>query len=295
MTQTSSPENSKTVERDIKRGVAGIVTAAFLFTIMASGTRYASTAGVPHGETTFIRFALGFIVLLVLAFCGVIKLDPKNKPWLLLRGIFGGIAISCYFFALSNGTLTNAVVLNASYPIFVAVFSYVFIREKVRKLVYIILPVAFMGILLVVKPDINNVSIADLFALASAVFAGLGILCIRRLRETDNVWTILAFLNGFGMILSAGFFISNPVMPTMAGWVAVLAVAIASNLAQVLITYSYKFVRASEGSIIIKVSVVFTALVAYFFFGDRPDAATIAGAVIILLCSAVLTFTAPHN
>lgn len=285
----------ETAQRDIKRGLAGILTAAFLFTIMAVGTRFAAAAGVPSGETTFIRFASGFLVLVTLTLLRVIKIEPKNKPWLILRGIFGGIAILCYFFALSTGVLTNAVVLNASYPIFVAAFSYVFIKEKVRKLVYLILPIAFIGILLVIKPSARMTSVADLFALASAVFAALGILTIRRLRETDAVWTILLSLNGFGMLLSVGFFLSNPVMPSTNGWIAVFTVAAASNLAQVLLTYSYKFIRASEGSIIIKVSVVFTAVIAYFLFGERLDAAAIAGAVIILACSAILSLTTPHS
>lgn len=285
----------ETVDRDVKRGLAGILTAAFLFTIMAVGTRYAAAEGIPSGETAFIRFASGFIVLAALAIFRVIKIEPKNKPWLLLRGVFGGVAILCYFFALSSGGLTNAVVLNASYPIFVAAFSYVLIREKVRTLVYIILPVAFIGILLVIKPSFHMTGTADLYALASAVFAALGILSIRRLRETDTVWSILMALNGFGMLLSLGMFLSKPVVPSKEGWIALIAVAVASNLAQALLTYSYKFIRASEGSIIIKVSVAFTAIVAYFLFDERLDAASIAGAVIILACSAILSLTAPHN
>ncbi len=272
-----------------RRGVAGILLAALLFSVMAAGAKFASLQGVPYGEVTFFRFTTGFVVLAALARMRVIEFCPGNFPWLFLRGLAGGLAICCYFFALSGGALTNAVVLNASYPIFVALFSAAFIGERVRGFVYPILVVAFAGILLVIRPTPQHVNTADIFGLASGVLAAIGILTLRKLRETENVWTILTFLNGVGMLIAAPFFFARPVCPTPLGWAALITVSLASNFAQVSLTYAYKYMRASEGSILIKVSVVISAFVGYFVFGDRIDLPLVVGAVLILGSGAVLT------
>lgn len=273
----------------IRQGIGGILLAALLFSVMAAGTKYAALHGVPHGEVTFFRFTTGLIVLGGLAAAGAVEFRPGNLTWLFLRGLTGGLAISCYFYALSAGPLTNAAILNASYPVFVALFSAAMIGERVRGFVYPILVVAFAGLVLVIQPSPGHVSKADIFGLASGILAALGILTIRKLRRTENVWTILIFLNAVGAVLAFPFFISNPVWPSPRGWAALAAVSLASNLAQVSLTYAYKFMRASEGSILIKVSVVISAFIGYFFFGERIDLMLALGAVMVLGSGAALT------
>jgi len=282
-------------EKSVK-GVGGILSAALLFTCMATGTKFAAGYGVQHWETTLFRFASGFMVLGILWGVGAIRIVFHNCRWLIMRGIFGGTAICCYFFALSYGTLANAVVLNASYPVFVALFSSMFIGERVRGFVFPVLIAAFAGIVMIIRPSPGEVNIADLAALASAVLAALGILSIRRLRQTENVWTILFALNGIGMIISAvglittaGFSAYEPKIPSYMGWVAIIAVALASNLAQVCLTYAYRFIRASEGSILIKTSVVLSAAIGYFVFGEPITVYLVAGATLVLGSSITLT------
>ena len=282
---------------DGAKGVGGILLAAMLFTVMAAGTRYAAMYGVTNWQTTIFRFASGFVVLAALWAARVIKLEFHNLPWLMMRGLFGGAAICCYFFALSYGTLTNSVLLNASYPIFVALFSSVFIGERVRGFVFPLLLAAFAGIALIIRPVPGHFSPADLVALASAVLASLGILTLRRLRETENVWSILFALNGIGMVLAGvGMFVSRAVTdapaatPAPGGVAAMVAVAMASNMAQVCLTYAYKYIRASEGSILIKVSVVLSAAIGYFVFGEKIDAVLVAGAALVLGSGALLTW-----
>ncbi|HOO56202.1 MAG TPA: DMT family transporter [bacterium] len=277
------------------KGLLLILLAAVLFSLMAMCTKLSARAGVPHGEITFMRFASGFITVGVFALLGVVKIEPEEKKWLYLRGVLGSAAMVCYFFALSNGTMKNSVLLNSSYPVFIVLFSSLFIGEKVRGYVYPLLVVSLVGIALVIKPQPGHVEPADVMALVSAVLAGLAILVLRRARYRNNTWTILLYLNGIGMFVVGGFVIADPVWPAPAAWLPILGVCFFANAAQMVLTYAYKYARASDGGVVIMSQVVFSTLIGYFLFSERIDAVFIIGAVLVLGCGGALTLLASEH
>ena len=75
---------------------------------MSSGVSYVSKKyKLPAFTITFVRSV--FNILINLGFCAGLKVNPlgpykerRKFTWVILRGLFGGIQITCYFFAFTK-------------------------------------------------------------------------------------------------------------------------------------------------------------------------------------------------
>ena len=102
--------------------------------------------------------------------------DPKK---MFLRCLVGLIAMILYFSALALIPIGQAVTLQYTAPLFVALLSGSLIREKVSVSVLISLTTAFIGIILIVSPDLDSINPNALLALGSGFFAGLAYIFVR--------------------------------------------------------------------------------------------------------------------
>ena len=270
------------------RGFVLLFLSALAYSITAALVKMA-THSAPAGQLVFCRFFLGLIALHVARSAGLVEFNAVNRTRLLLRGLFGGLAVICYFFSVYYGTITHGVILNSSYPIFIAMFSAVYIGEKLRGAIILPLMAAILGLALIVNPRVGAVQVADLAGLMSGILAGFAVLTVRKLRETDSVWAIIYYFNLIGMILSLPLLAIKPVFPSAYGIILMLGIAVGGNIYQVFLTSAYRYIRASEGSIVTLSSAVFSAAWGSLFFGETLDAATIAGAVLILGAGVYLT------
>ena len=76
-----------------------------------------------------------------------------------LPGFFGGIILSCgyagYVFAMYNTTVANANFIIQTQTIFLAIFGYIFLREKISKLTLASIFLAFAGIFLMLGSSLT--------------------------------------------------------------------------------------------------------------------------------------------
>ena len=76
----------------------------------------------------------------------------NNKPFLLLRAVFGTIGMVTTFYAYTKMPITEAVAIQQLSPFFIIILSSIFLNEKLFSYQIFILLLAFMGGLLVIKP-----------------------------------------------------------------------------------------------------------------------------------------------
>lgn len=176
-----------------KISLKGSFLMVFSSLCFAFMTYYAklATYQVPGIEVTFFRLATGTIVVLGMAAFGRVKIVTENYKLLLVRGLFGGIAVMLFFYALEKGTITNSVVLQNTYPIFAALLSIYILKEKMSIRLCGLMALTFVGIIILIRPEITHVKIADLMALVSGFLGGFAVTAIRQLRQkNESVWTI---------------------------------------------------------------------------------------------------------
>lgn len=86
----------------------------------------------PPFEIVFFRSIISLTISSVIIFNKKIPFFGHNKPWLLIRGLFGASALTLFFFTLKNLPMAVAVTIQYMSPIFTVIFSIFLLHEKVN-------------------------------------------------------------------------------------------------------------------------------------------------------------------
>jgi len=271
-----------------------MLLSTIFYSIMALLVRII-TKQLHSSQVVLFRFMGTFIFISALIITKKIKLKAINKKGLILRGIFGGAAISLFFASISLIPLGRATLLTYMYPIPATILAHFFLNEKIRKGVIFSLITAILGLVIITGFDITKFLLGDILGILSAIFSGIAVTYIRKLRETDSSWSILYSLGFFGSILISPIAISNFILPTINLWVILLAMAILSIIGQLLMTYSYKFCKASTGSIISLTTVVLANLWGIIFLKEILSLNFIIGGLLVLGSTIYIVISKPRK
>ena len=233
----------------------------------------------------FTRFLLGFIVVVVTMLMQKQRVKPRKYHLLIGRTVANTVAVFCFYKAVEMGALAEANILNMTYPLFVAVFSWIFLSAQRDLGSMGIVAVAFAGIWLVLSPGDIHLGWANVWGLCSGVMAAVAIIYLNISRRHHDSQTILFFMFGLGAVLILVFFHDTIFMPNAQELFYLMSCAVAGVLGQYLLTYGFLYVTAVEGSIISSSRILLAALLGPVLVAD--PALTLSG-----WCGALLIFSA---
>lgn len=236
-------------------------------------------------ESATFRFAFGLATIGLIALCRPIQLRPVNRRWLVFRGCVGGSAVYCLYHSIGHLGLAQGSILFFSYPVFTALFAAAVLKERQTLGGWMAVLVAFAGVYLIVWPqDWSGAVVHKLIAVAGAMFAGAAICTVRKCRRTDSSYTIFASLCMFGLLImgiratSEGFTTQFPA----AAWAALVGVGLFGTLGQLMMTFAYKTVQASSGSIYSFVTPVVNVLIGAARFDESLSTRAWLGAGLVI-------------
>jgi drug/metabolite transporter (DMT)-like permease len=190
----------------------------------------------------------------------------------------------CYFYAIAQLGLSEAILLNYSLPLFVPLIARAWLREDVPPRLWQALGLGFLGILLILRPGIGVFRPAALAALAAALLAALAQVGVRRLTRTEPVVRIVFYFAAISTVVSAVPLVSEWTTPKKGLWIVLVALGILATLAQLFLTQAYSHAPAAQVGPFIYSAVVFAGLMDWWLWGRLPDAWFAVGA--ILVCAA---------
>ena len=267
-------------KKNIDRGPSLMFLSAFIFSLMAISVKFASQF-VSAAEIIFFRCIISVVLILFLTALGKASIKPHNKKLLLFRGLAGAVGLSLYFHAVSLTTLSNAVLLTYTYPIFAAIYSSFLLKEYLNNEKIFFIFAAFVGVAMIFRFDFSTVGIGDILALCAGVINGMVITSVRQLRKTDSAWTIVFSFVFFGMIASLfqmGFKFSLPAPTVLA---VLLFVGVFGTVGQVLMSYAFKACSTALGGIISLSSVVMTIVLSHFIFNEQLTLFMVFGGLLV--------------
>jgi drug/metabolite transporter (DMT)-like permease len=233
----------------------------------------------------FARFLLGFTVVCLTMALQKQKLRPRRYHFLLGRTLANTIAVFCFYKAVSMGSLAEANILNMTYPLFVAVFSWFFLRGQRDLMSLMIVALAFAGVWLVISPGDIKPGWENVWGLSSGISAAAAVIYLNVSRRYHDSQTILFFMFGLGTVLMLMFFHEAIFLPNPEELFFLLSCSVAGVLGQYLLTYGFLYVTAVEGSIISSSRILLAALLGPLLVAD--PALTLWG-----WCGALLIFSA---
>ncbi len=263
------------------RGAGYMVAASASFTAMAVAAKLAS-AEVSAGIVVLVRSAvIAAVALGMLRLRGVpVAFHDQQTLW--ARDIAGYIAMLCYFWALSAGPLADVMALQYTAPLFVAAFAPVLLRERVTPRTWGFLVVGFAGALCLLRPG-GSVHPALLAALASAAFAALAYVAVRRLAATDDPDCVVLHFALFSTVLSLPALATLESMPSGQTLLALGAVGLFASGGQMGMTRAYLHGDAARISGISFIAVPMGAFTGVQWFGEELPLLALAGAALVIV------------
>jgi drug/metabolite transporter (DMT)-like permease len=273
------------------RGIIMLTAAELCFAAATVFAKFITNqSDISAIEITFFRFFFGIgISYWALKKTGY-SFKPQKKTFVIWRGILNTFAVILFFSAVKYSTITNANMLNMTYPVFIFLFAAFFGFEKITisKIVYLVLSI--MGIYLIIQPKFDHILMGDLLGLASGIVGGVSVLTLRKARETESTFLILFYLMTIGTLINGAFMIPIFKVPTLLQALLISASALLGVAGQAFITYGYKYIEASKGSIISSSRIIFAVLMGIIIFDERLNIRLIIGAILILYTVTSLTW-----
>jgi len=296
---TSTKNEAKLLKQMIKnmdRGVLFMLLASLSFAMMGGFAKVVSET-LPPVEVTFFRNIFG-VVLVGLAIWKVPLKQAGGKPWLLLfRGSMGFAALLAYFYIMAHIPLGEAVTYNKTSPIFVAIFAYIFLNEKLHKSALLAIVIGFIGIVLVAQPQGGSFDKYDVLGIFSGIGAALAYTSIRELRKYYDTRAIVMSFMAVGTVAPLLLMLITPyvevsedfdwmfaafVMPQGIEWVYVTAVGIFATISQLLMTKAYELTKAGIVGTISYSNIVFAVIIGTMLGDPIPDTWTTLGIILVI-------------
>ncbi len=202
-------------------------------------------------------------------------------------GVFFTGDLAFWHWSLVLTSVTAATLEANLAPLFVALITWIVWRERPKPRFLAALAIAFLGVLLIVSPKLDQARGAltgDLLGLATAAFYGAYMIVVARLATTYGTGALMLRTTLIFTGLLAPLMIGQKILPdTLHGWVLLVALAvIAQVVGQGLIAYALSRLPATFSSLALLVQPLAAAVYAAALLGERLNGVQIAGGVIVL-------------
>ncbi|MFV0645355.1 MAG: DMT family transporter [Sphingomonadaceae bacterium] len=274
---------------------AGLLFTMAGFIVLSSGDGLVKSMAGEWAPTAIAaaRYSIGAIGLAALL---LLREGPRAfrmpRPGIqFLRGLSVSMATVGFFSAVMLMPLAEATTIVFVSPMITALLAWFFLGEKARRETFIASVVAFIGVIIVLRPNIAGLGWAACLPLLSALGMSLLFIANRTVAGTGSALAMQAYVAIMAtpiLILAAfvGDYSGVPALElTMPHW-SVLArcalVACSATIAHWLIYLGTTRAGAATVAPMTYVQLLVAVTLGWVFYHDRPDAVSMLGGAIII-------------
>jgi drug/metabolite transporter (DMT)-like permease len=269
-----------------------MAAGAFVFSLMAALAKVAGRS-VPLFEIVFARS----VVVAVLSGAKLLHdgkgFRGKEPGILIVRGVLGFGALTCFYYAVVHLPLADATVIHFMNPVFTAFFAALVLGEHIGVWEGVLVGASLGGVLIVARPGFLFGGegalplIPVVVGLCGAILSAAAYVTIRRLRG-EAPMLIVFYFAVVCTVLSVPLMLLHATVPSLSMVGVLVGVGVATHLGQVFITWGFHLERAGRASAVGYLQIVFAACWGWFLFGESPDVWTGVGAAVIVASTLTL-------
>lgn len=262
------------------RGMLLMLASVILFAGVNTCIKFLSD--LPTHELVFFRSAVQLILSAGYVFNAGLPFFGNNKPWLLLRGVSGMVALFLFFYTLQNMPLASATTIQYLSPVFTVILAIFMNRERVRPVQWIYFSIAFAGIVMLKGFDPRVTTALLAAGVLSALLSGVAYNAIMRCKYTDHPVTIVMYFHLIAVPIMGVWTSYDWVMPTGRDWILLLIIGLLSQFAQVFMARALHADQAAKVTPIKYVGAVFAVTIGYTVFDERLHWLSLVGIGFVL-------------
>jgi drug/metabolite transporter (DMT)-like permease len=268
---------------NVPSGILMMIAATILFAAASAASKW--LVGIyPVGEVLFLRSLSSLVscAAVMLPVTGLSVFATRRPRDHLLRGMSQSISQFCLLLAFSLMPLAGAVAINFSSPLFAALVSIVWLKERAGWVRGSALIVGFFGVLIVTNPGANSLTLGALFALINAIMYGTVTVAVRGMTKTESantlvIWQLLVLTVMHSFLLLFGWR-----SPTLLDWVLLFGSGFVNMIGQWCWTKALHLAPAPAVTPFYYLMLVWALMFGFVIWGEVPGISLLIGSAIVV-------------
>ncbi|WP_316861817.1 EamA family transporter [uncultured Cohaesibacter sp.] len=267
-----------------EKGFGYLVIAAILMSLDSVFIRLSGLQGFAP-SFLFGVFSLLSMTLVTKWREGSVSRAVKAGGYMLfVSGAIMGVSGTTFTLAVQHTTVANVLLISSLAPFFSAVFSWIFLKEKIKLHTGFAIILSVIGMYVIVSGSLSSGGFTgDLLALVCVVAVSLNFVVWRRFSNISRSLVIAAgglfiALFSVGFVKVADFDIYGILVMMIMGLVS-------APVGRMLMAMATRLIPAPEVSLISQIKIVIAPLIVWAIFREVPSQATFIGGSFILLAA----------
>ncbi|WP_119460688.1 DMT family transporter [Rhodospirillaceae bacterium SYSU D60014] len=259
------------------------MTGAALFFAGLSGVIRHLTHEMHPFEVAFFRNLFGLAFLLPWLWrAGLGALRTERLGLYVWRAVIGLTAMLTSFSALALLPFAQAVAISFAAPMFATIGAALILREVVRARRWTATVIGFAGVLIILRPGTEGLTVGAALALLSAAISAVSVLIIKHLSRTESSNAIATYmvLLMTPMSLLPALLVWTWPEPDL--WWLLVGMGALGTLGHLCYIRAFALADASAVMPYDYTRLVFASIIGYFAFAELPNLWTWSGAAVIV-------------
>ena len=276
----------------ILAGIGFKLLSVLAFSAMVTAVKIAGDT-VPVGQIVFFRAVFGLIPLAVMIqWRGTwgSALATRRPLGHVGRGLIGATAMALWFAALSRLPLPDATAISFAQPLMTTALAVLILGEVVRLYRWSAVIVGFLGVLVVLWPNLGLLGSLDeetrrvgaLMAFGSACFMALAQVYVRQLIKTETTSSVVFYFSALTALFSLFTLPFGWVMPDWPLFAMLAGAGLLGGLGQLALTHSYRLAPASVVAPFDYTALLFAVVIGIWLFDEVPSTEVLVGSVLVV-------------
>ena len=232
----------------------------------------------------FLRFFFGMIVLSpIFIKTKLTVFKTTHLKTHILRVVLNYPSMLLFFYAINFVSIEKANSLTFIVPFIATILAVIFLKEKIYFYRIFALILGFIGMLIVIRPGIIEVSFGVYMILTSSFLWAVMIIITKKLSRDDSSITILSYQYLLMFIISFVVAIFNWQSPSIKTIFYLFLAGFSGTIFHLTLYQAYKLVDVSLVQPYSFLVLVFASIMGYFVFGEIPDIYTWIGTGVIFI------------
>lgn len=262
------------------RGEAAILFAALFYSLAAVLVKKASL-GLNGFQISFIRFLIGAILIILSMTLRGNKIRIIGYRDWVLRGVFGCISMVLLYVAIGMIGSGRGILLSDTFPIFVVIYGFIFFKQKIVIRNILAICLCIPGAFLIYHANGSANTFGYILALVAAMFSGIAVQFLKRLREFNSSFMVYLSPCIFGLLVTA-YSVPGIFSADGRSLITAAAVGVLTFVGQVVMSYGFKYTTAASGSIMTLAEIPLILFISTFA-GESYTLIVLAGALLVVI------------
>jgi drug/metabolite transporter (DMT)-like permease len=269
--------------QNIPLGIFNMIAATVAFAIMHALSKWLVST-YPVGQVMFSRSCVGLLICaaFVLPRHGLSVFATERSNAHVLRGLSQSASQTFSVLAFSLMPLAGAIAINFSAPLWAALVSIFWLKERAGSTRWAVLLFGFCGVIVVTNPGLDSLTLGAIFALLNAIMLGTVTVAVRGMTATESpttllIWQLAAVSIFHSLLLVFGFQWPSP----SDIWLFLLC-GVSNLIGQIFWTKALVLAPATAVSPFFYFMLVWAVAIGFVVWGDVPTLGLVAGSCIVM-------------